>query len=93
MRTSRLSVYHGPAMNDALAWVEEHTLHVGDRVRIRQDRWPLPGLADQVGTVVQLINVPRDCCLVRIDDDTDVSRVWFFYRAEVLTGNVRGAGW
>jgi hypothetical protein len=91
-RTSPLSVYDARAMNDSLAWVEEHTLHIGDRVRIRQDRWPLPGLADQVGTVVQLIDVPRDCCLVRLDGDTDASRVWFFYGAEVLPGNARVAG-
>jgi hypothetical protein len=92
MHVSRLSVYHPPATNDAFAWVEEHTLHVGDRVRIRRDRRPLPGLADQAGTVVQLIHVPRDCCLVRLDGDTDAIRVWFFYGAEVLTGNGRAAG-
>ncbi len=84
-----MSASDASAVNDAYAWVEEQTLRVGDRVRIRRDRWPLPGLADQVGTVVQLINVPRDCCLVRVDGDTESSRVWFFYCSEVLAGNLR----
>lgn len=86
-RTSRLSVSDVRATTDAYDWVDERALYIGDRVCIRRDRRPLPGLADQVGTVVQLISVPRDCCLVRVDGDTDASRVWFFYRSEVLAGD------
>jgi hypothetical protein len=76
-----------PAVSAAYGWVEDHTLRVGDRVCIRRDRWPLLGLTDQVGTVVQLISVPRDCCLVRVDGDTEDSRVWFFYHAEVIAAD------
>lgn len=79
------------AMNDTYAWVEERTLRIGDHVRIRKDRWPLPGLVDQGGTVVRLISVPRDCCLVRVDGDTDDSRVWFFYHSEILAGDLASA--
>jgi hypothetical protein len=79
-------------MINSYAWVDEHTLHVGDRVRIRRDRWPLQGSGDQIGTVVRLISVPRDCCLVRVDGDTETGRVWFFYRSEVLAGDLAVAG-
>jgi len=78
-------------MNDAYVWVENQTLHVGDRVRIRRDRWPPLGLGDPVGTVVQLISVPHDCCLVRIDGDPEASRVWFFYHSEILPEDLGGA--
>lgn len=70
-------------MKRAWVWVQDHELHVGDRVRIRPDRWPLIGVEDQIGTVVDVFALPRDSYLVQIDGDTKRGRVWFFYRAEV----------
>jgi hypothetical protein len=70
-------------MSSAYAWVEEQALQVGDRVRIRPDRRPLPGVPDQAGLVVKVIAMPRDSYLVRVDGDTERGRVWFFYRAEI----------
>jgi hypothetical protein len=68
--------------------VSEQNIHIGDRVRIREDRWPLIGRVDQVGTVVELFRAPRDSCLVRVDGDTKRNREWFFYWAEITISDV-----
>ena len=78
-------------MNRGYAWAEQHALDVGDRVRIREGRWPLPGIVDQVGTVVEALRVPSDTYLVRVDGDTHPSRVWFFYRVDVVPAMQRPA--
>lgn len=60
---------------------------VGDRIIIRQGRRALPALLGQIGTVVEIFRVPRDSCLVRIDDDTNRQREWFCYHDEVALYN------
>lgn len=74
--------------SQTMDYVLARTLFVGDRVRIRQDRWPLLGRRDQTGTVVEILRMPRDSCLVRIDGDPKYDRKWFFYRVEVTISNV-----
>ena len=59
------------------------SLRVGDRVRIRPDRWPLPGTLDQVGTVAAVCRMPRNSYLVSVDGDTKRDRQFFFYSVEV----------
>lgn len=75
-------------MGQSVATPKEQPLNVGDRVRIQQHRWPLIGMLDQVGTVVEIFRMPRDSCLVRVDGDTKRDREWFFYRVEVTPGDV-----
>lgn len=70
---------HGQIME----YVESQTLYVGDRVRIRRDKWPLIGKIDQTGVVVKILRMPRHSCLVQVDGDPVIGREWFFYRAEV----------
>ena len=68
--------------------IAAQALQVGDRVSIRRDRWPLLGHIDQVGTIVELLHMPRDSCLVRVDGDILRNRAWFFYNVEVLADDV-----
>lgn len=65
----------------------EQALSVGDRMRIRQGKRPIPDLVGQVGTIVEIFREPLESCLVRIDDDIDRFREWFFYRDELATLN------
>lgn len=61
----------------------EHELDVGERVRVRQARRPIPELVGHVGTIVEVFRVPRGSCLVRIDGDPDPEREWLLYRDEI----------
>jgi hypothetical protein len=74
--------------NQILDYVLEQTLCVGDRVRIRPDRWPLLGYRDQTGTVVEMLPMPNNSCLVRVDDDPRPEREWFFYHVELMISDV-----
>jgi hypothetical protein len=48
--------------------IDERDLGSGDRIRIRQDKRPIPDLVGRIGTIVEVFRVPRDSCLVRVDD-------------------------
>lgn len=73
--------------NGAAAPSPDQTRDVGDRVRIRQGRRPIPALVGRVGTVVEVFRAPRDSCLVRIDGDPDRRREWFCYHDEVAASD------
>ena len=63
-------------------------LNGGDRIRIQPGGRPLlPELVGQLGTIVEVFRVPQGSCLVRIDDDADWVREWFFYRDEIVIGD------
>jgi len=59
-------------------------LAVGERIRVRQGKRPIPDLVRQVGTIVEVFRAPRGSCLVRIDGDPDRQREWFLYRDEIV---------
>lgn len=61
-----------------------YTIDVGDRVTLRRPRLAYARLIDRVGTVVEVFRAPLDSCLVRLDEDVDREREWFFYRDEVV---------
>lgn len=67
-----------------------HDLEVGDLVRIRHGKWPIPALIDRVGMVVEVFRLPRESCMVRITGDGNQQREWFFYRDEVVIDDVAG---
>ena len=61
----------------------------GDRIRIQlSDRPLLPELVGQLGTIVEVFRVPQGSCLVHIDGDADHEREWFFYRDEIVVGDI-----
>jgi hypothetical protein len=62
----------------------ERSLDNGDRIRVRQGQRSMPELVDRVGTIVEMFRMPLGSCLVRIDDDPDRQREWFFYSDEVV---------
>ena len=61
----------------------EPELGVGERMRIRQGKRPIPDLIGRIGTIVEVFREPLGSCLVRIDNDTDHFREWFLYRDEL----------
>jgi hypothetical protein len=71
-------------MGETTTQLQERELNGGDRVQICQGRRPIPGLLGRIGTVVEVFRLPQDSCVVRIDDDPNRRREWFFYRDEVV---------
>jgi hypothetical protein len=65
--------------------IPERDLDSGDRIYIRQGKWPIPHLVGRIGTIVEVFRVPLGSCLVRIDGDPNHQREWFFYRDEIAT--------
>lgn len=70
-------------MSGATSQPQERALDGGDRVRIGQGLGPPLAVIGRKGTVVEVFQIPRDSCLVRVDDDPDPRREWFCYRNEV----------
>ena len=62
---------------------QQPVLDVGERIRVRQGKLPIPTLIGRIGTIVEVFRQPLGSCLVRIDGDTDHLREWFLYRDEV----------
>ena len=71
-------------MSVATAQPREREFAVGERIRVRQGKRPIPDLVGQVATIVEVFRVPHGSCLVRIDGDPDRQREWFLYRDEIV---------
>lgn len=74
-------------MGTIMSQIQKLPLDSGARIHIRQGRRPIPAFVGLAGTVIEVFRAPRDSCMVRIDDDPDREREWFFYRDEVATSD------
>jgi hypothetical protein len=75
-------------MNETIAQPAKRGIDGGDRVHIQQGGRPIAEFLGRLGTVVEVFRIPLDSCLVRIDDDVNRRREWFFYRDEVVISDV-----
>jgi hypothetical protein len=78
----------GQPMSEVPSQTPERELDSGDRIHIRQGQRPISHLVGQSGTIVEVFRAPRGSCLVRIDNDPNRQREWFFYRDEVAPSAV-----
>jgi hypothetical protein len=72
-------------MSNIIAPPPARDIDNGDRVQIRQGQRAIPDLIGHSGTIVEVFRAPLGSCMVRIDNDPDHQREWFFYRDEVAT--------
>jgi hypothetical protein len=73
-------------MSEIIPPPTERDVNNGDRIRIRQGQRAIPNLLGHIGTIVEVFRAPLGSCMVRIDNDPDHQREWFFYRDEIATG-------
>lgn len=70
-------------MSEIIPPPAERDINNGDRIRIRQGQRAIPDLLGHIGTIVEVFRAPLGSCMVRIDNDPDHQRAWFFYSDEI----------
>ena len=73
-------------MSEVRARSSQPDIYNGDRIRVRQGQRAIPDLIGRICTIVEVFRAPLDSCMVRIDNDPDGLREWFFYRDEIAIG-------
>lgn len=75
-------------MSEILSEPVERNITNGDRIRIRQGQRAIPDLIGHIGTIVEVFRAPLGSCMVRLDNDPEHQREWFFYPDEIAISTV-----
>ncbi len=75
-------------MSEILSEPVERNVTNGDRIQIRQGQRAIPDLIGHIGTIVEVFRAPLGSCMVRLDNDPEHQREWFFYPDEIAISTV-----